>query len=73
MADEAVEAPAIHVLHAVVDAGLGEEGTVEVDDLGSGSAVQYFKLDENGVKFGVVEFEPNFLAEGIRMERVTRW
>lgn len=59
--EEFVEGAGVHVLHAVVDAGLDEEGAVELDDLGGDGAVEDVELHDDGVEFCVVEFEPDFL------------
>jgi len=58
---EFVHAAGIHKLHAVVDARLDEEGSVEVYNLWCAGAVQDIEFHDDGVEFAVLELEPNFL------------
>lgn len=64
---EIVETACVHVFHAVVNTTLDEKGAVKVDDLGCDCAVEDVEFHEDGIEFGVVEFEANFLQ---RDERV---
>jgi hypothetical protein len=63
--DELVQAASIHVFHAVVNAGLYEEGTVEVYDVNRTCrcAMKDIEFHDDGVELCTVEFEVYFLLE----------
>jgi hypothetical protein len=50
-----LERPSVHVLHAVVDTRLDEEGAVEVDDVGRRCAMQDVELCDDRLELRVIQ------------------
>jgi len=59
-----IERSSVHELHAVVDARLDEESSVELDDLGSDRSMEDIQFHEDSVEARVVDFETDFLKRG---------
>ena len=63
-----IQRTSIHEFHAVIDARLDEEGSVEFDDFWSYRAMKNVQFHYNGVQFALIKFETDFLEEGgVRM------
>lgn len=63
-----IEASSIHILHAVINAGLDEEGTVELDDFRGNGSVKNLKLHHNSVELGLVKLKAYFLRRRSQVE-----
>ena len=61
--DELVERAGIHVLHAIIYAGLDEKCAVKVYDLWGDGSMEDVEFHNDGIEFGLVEFETDFLAD----------
>jgi hypothetical protein len=57
-----IQRTGVHEFHAVVDARLDEEGSVEFDNFWSDRAMEDVQLHYDGVQLGLVELETYFLA-----------
>jgi hypothetical protein len=56
-----IKTASIHILHAIIDAGLDKEGAVKLDDFRGDGSVEYFKLHHDSIEFGLVKLKANFL------------
>jgi hypothetical protein len=62
---EFIQRTCIHEFHAVIDARLDEEGSVEFDNFRSDRAMEDVQLHYNGVQLGLIELEADFLVKAL--------
>jgi hypothetical protein len=56
-----IKAAGVHILHAIIDAGLDKESAVELDDFRGDGSVENIKLHHDSIELGLVKLEADFL------------
>lgn len=58
-----IDTSSVHILHAIVNARLDKESTVEVYDFRGDGAMKNLKLHHNSIELGLVKLKTDFLKE----------
>src|SRR5258708_1056112 len=67
-----LQAPCIHIFHAVVDARLDEESAIELDNFRCNCSMQNIQLHDNSIEFCFFELKSNFLPMLVNQARRLR-
>lgn len=59
-----INASSVHILHAIIDAGLDKESTVEVYDFRGNGEVENLKLHHDSIELGLFKLKADFLKRG---------